>query len=192
MRLQANSIIHSVLSEQQWNKGREWIQNIRDTYGEEVMPMIGSKDYKTYVITYYIYNTETGKHDKYEGQCSSFREILEYDTGAGEYHIIGLDLELLEKNLAKNAKEMGEYFMEQLKTLPDVKEVRGLGLLVGFELNNVDAVQVKVKAMEKKLLVTATSDRIIRMVPPLIITKEDCDKAVAILREAIEEVGNIQ
>ncbi|MBQ4059212.1 MAG: aspartate aminotransferase family protein [Lachnospiraceae bacterium] len=100
--------------------------------------------------------------------------------------------ELLEKNLAKNAKEMGEYFMEQLKTLPDVKEVRGLGLLVGFELNNVDAVQVKVKAMEKKLLVTATSDRIIRMVPPLIITKEDCDKAVAILREAIEEVGNIQ
>lgn len=98
--------------------------------------------------------------------------------------------ELLEKNLAKNAQEMGEYFMEQLKTLPDVKEVRGLGLLVGFELNNVDAVQVKVKAMEKKLLVTATSNRIIRMVPPLIITKEDCDKAVAILKEAIEEVAN--
>ena len=98
--------------------------------------------------------------------------------------------ELLEKNLAKNAKEMGEYFMEQLKTLPDVKEVRGLGLLVGFELNDVDAVQVKVKAMEKKLLVTATSNRIIRMVPPLIITKEDCDKAVAILKEAIEETAN--
>lgn len=100
--------------------------------------------------------------------------------------------ELLEKNLAKNAQEMGEYFMEQLKTLPDIKEVRGLGLLVGFELNNVDAVQVKVKAMEKKLLVTATSNRIIRMVPPLIITKEDCDKAVAILKEAIEEVADNQ
>ena len=42
--------------------------------------------------------------------------------------------------------------------------------------------------MEKKLLVTATSNRIIRMVPPLIITKEDCDKAVAILREAILEL----
>ena len=39
VRLQANSIIRSVLSEQQWNKGREWIQNIRDPYGEEVMPM---------------------------------------------------------------------------------------------------------------------------------------------------------
>lgn len=99
--------------------------------------------------------------------------------------------ELLERNLAENAKKMGAYFMEQLKTLPDIKEVRGLGLLVGFELNNVDAVQVKVKAMEKKLLVTATSNRIIRMVPPLIITKEECDKAVGILREAIVEVGNI-
>lgn len=99
--------------------------------------------------------------------------------------------ELLERKLAQNAKEMGAYFMEQLKTLPDVKEVRGLGLLVGFELNNVDAVEVKVKAMEKKLLVTATSNRIIRMVPPLIITKEECDKAVAILKEAIIEVGNL-
>ena len=95
--------------------------------------------------------------------------------------------ELLERNLAGNAEEMGAYFMEQLKTLPHVKEIRGLGLLVGLELDSVDAIQVKIKAMEKKLLVTATSDRIIRMVPPLIITKEDCDKAVAILKEAILE-----
>ncbi len=96
--------------------------------------------------------------------------------------------ELLERNLAKNAQEMGSYFMEQLRTLPHVKEVRGLGLLVGMELEDVDAVQVKVRAMEKKLLVTATSDRIIRMVPPLIITKEDCDRAVAVLNEAILEI----
>lgn len=98
--------------------------------------------------------------------------------------------ELLDRNLAQNAKEMGEYFTEQLLTLPHVKEVRGLGLLVGLELDDVDAVEVKVKAMEKKLLVTATSNRIIRMVPPLIITKEDCDKAIVILKEAIEEVSN--
>ncbi len=95
--------------------------------------------------------------------------------------------ELLERNLADNAKEMGAYFMDKLKTLPHVKEVRGLGLLVGLELKDVDAVDVKVKAMEHKLLVTATSNRIIRMVPPLIITREDCDKAVEILKIAIEE-----
>jgi acetylornithine/N-succinyldiaminopimelate aminotransferase len=44
--------------------------------------------------------------------------------------------------------------------------------------------------MEHKLLVTATSNRIIRMVPPLIITKEDCDKAVSILKESILEVAH--
>ena len=79
--------------------------------------------------------------------------------------------------------------MSQLQTLPHVKEVRGLGLLVGLELEDVDAVKVKVRAMEKQLLVTATSNRIIRMVPPLIVTKEDCDKAVAVLRESIEEIA---
>lgn len=96
--------------------------------------------------------------------------------------------ELLEKNLAQNAKEMGAYFMSKLQTLPNVKEVRGLGLLVGLELCDVDATQVKLKAMEKKLLVTATSNRIIRMVPPLIINQQDCDRAVAVLKEAIEEL----
>lgn len=97
--------------------------------------------------------------------------------------------EMLERNLATAAKEMGDYFMEQLKTLPHVKEVRGLGLLVGLELDNVDAVSVKIKAMENKLLVTSTSDRIIRMVPPLTVTKDDCDKAVAILKKAVSEVA---
>ena len=96
--------------------------------------------------------------------------------------------EMQEQKCGENALETGEYFKEQLKTLPDVKEVRGLGLLVGVEFNNVDAVAVKVKAMENKLLVTATSNRIVRMVPPLIITKEDCDKAVAILKKSVEEV----
>lgn len=103
---------------------------------------------------------------------------------AAGYAAIG---EMIDRNLAANAKEMGAYFMEQLNALPHVKEVRGLGLLVGLELDNVDAVQVKIKAMEAGLLVTTTSDRVIRMVPPLTITREHCDRAVAILREAISK-----
>lgn len=103
---------------------------------------------------------------------------------AAGYAAIG---EMIDRNLAANAKEMGAYFMEQLNALPHVKEVRGLGLLVGLELDNVDAVQVKIKAMEAGLLVTTTSDRVIRMVPPLTITREHCDRAAAILREAISK-----
>lgn len=97
--------------------------------------------------------------------------------------------EMEEKNLADNAAKMGAYFMGKLKTLPHVKEVRGQGLLVGVEFTDLNAVDVKHKCFDKKLLVTAIGNKVIRMVPPLIITKADCDKAAAIIKEAIEELS---
>ena len=94
--------------------------------------------------------------------------------------------ELLDRDLAGNARKMGDYFSEKLKELPFVKEVRHQGLLVGVEFeSNVDAVEVKHEALHRHLLITAIGSSTIRMVPPLIITEEDCDKAVAILKEAV-------
>ena len=95
--------------------------------------------------------------------------------------------ELLDRDLAGNAAKMGTYFMEQLKTLPHVKEVRGQGLLVGVEFDDtISGVDVKHECLHRHLLITAIGAHIIRMIPPLIITEEDCDKAVAIIREAVE------
>ncbi len=95
--------------------------------------------------------------------------------------------ELLERNLAENAKKMGKYFMEKLVGIPHVKEVRGQGLLVGVEFDgNVNAADVKHECLERKLLVTAIGSDIIRMVPPLILTETDCDKAVEIIKDAVE------
>jgi acetylornithine/N-succinyldiaminopimelate aminotransferase len=97
--------------------------------------------------------------------------------------------ELLSRDLAGNAKEVGAYFMDKLKTLPHVKEVRGKGLLVGVEFDDtVNGVEVKHGALDRKLLITAIGQHIIRMIPPLIVTKEDCDKAVAILKETVESL----
>ncbi len=94
--------------------------------------------------------------------------------------------ELLSRDLAGNAKKMGDYFSEKLKELPHVKEVRHQGLLVGVEFEDcVNAVEVKHEALHRHLLITAIGSSTIRMVPPLIITEEDCDKAVAILKEAV-------
>ena len=45
------------------------------------------------------------------------------------------------------------------------------------------------QCFDKKLLITAIGDSVIRMVPPLIITEADCDKAVSVIREAIEELS---
>lgn len=97
--------------------------------------------------------------------------------------------ELLDCDLAGNAKKMGEYFMEKLKSIPHVKEVRGQGLLVGAEFDGtVNAVEVKHKCFDKKLLITAIGESVIRMVPPLIVTEKDCDRAVDVIREAAEEL----
>lgn len=100
--------------------------------------------------------------------------------------------ELLDRDLAGNAAKIGAYFMEQLKTLPHVKEVRGQGLLVGVEFDDtISGVDVKHECLHRHLLITAIGAHIIRMIPPLIITEEDCDKAVAIIRKAVEALERV-
>lgn len=98
--------------------------------------------------------------------------------------------EMLDRKLAKNAREMGTYFAERLKKLPHVKEVRGQGLLVGVEFDDsINGVDVKHECLHRHLLLTAIGEHIIRMVPPLIITEADCDKACDIIMESIEALA---
>jgi len=97
--------------------------------------------------------------------------------------------QIVDLNLSKNAKEVGDYFAKKLETLPHVKEVRHMGLLIGVEFDIPKALDIKHTAIDKKLLTTAIGTSIIRMVPPLIATKEDCDKAFDILKAAVEEVS---
>lgn len=95
--------------------------------------------------------------------------------------------ELLDKNIAANAKEVGAYLVAALAKLPHAKEARGQGLLVGVEFEDgIDAVEVKHECIKNHLLVTAIGKSVIRLIPPLIATKEDCDKAVGILREILK------
>ena len=98
--------------------------------------------------------------------------------------------ELLDRDLAGNAKKMGDYFSEKLAKMPHVKEVRHQGLLVGVEFDDaVSGVEVKHACLDRKLLITAIGAHTIRMVPPLIVNEEQCDKAVEIITEAVEAVA---
>ena len=98
--------------------------------------------------------------------------------------------ELLDRDCAGNAKAMGEYFSEKLSKLPHVKEVRHQGLLVGVEFDDsINAVDVKHGCFDRKLLITAIGTNVIRMVPPLILTKEDCDKAYSIIEDTIKSLS---
>ncbi|WFR59779.1 acetylornithine/succinylornithine family transaminase [Anaerocolumna sp. AGMB13025] len=94
--------------------------------------------------------------------------------------------ELLDRNLDVNAERMGEYFKAKLATLPHVIEVRGKGLLVGVEFDgSIKAIDVKHGCFDRKLIITAIGSSVIRMVPPLILTEEDCDKAYEIIKETV-------
>lgn len=95
--------------------------------------------------------------------------------------------ELLDNNLAGNAEEVGNYFIEKLKTLPHVKDVRGKGLMLGVEFDSPLGKDIKHGCFDRKLLVTLIGTSVIRMLPPLIATREDCDKAYEILKAAVEE-----
>lgn len=97
--------------------------------------------------------------------------------------------EMLEKDLAKNAKEMGAYFSEKLRELPHVKEVRGQGLLVGVEFDQEIGGAVKNELEANKMLVTAIGASMIRMVPPLILEKKHIDDGVKRIKAAIEAVA---
>ena len=95
--------------------------------------------------------------------------------------------ELLSRDLAGNAERVGGYLMDRLTGLPHVREVRGQGLMIGIEFDDeIDAVELKHECVRRHLLLTAIGNRVIRLVPPLIITTDDCDAACAILGASIE------
>ncbi len=97
--------------------------------------------------------------------------------------------EIIEKNLPERAEKTGAYLMNLLKTLPHVKEVRGLGLHIGVEFDFDIATELKYLCAERFLLMTAVRSNVIRLVPPLIVTEEECDMAVSIIKTAVEELA---
>ena len=62
--------------------------------------------------------------------------------------------------------------------------------MVGVEFDDLNSVEVKHACFDRKLLITAIGSKVIRMVPPLIVTEKECDKACEIIRESIEAVAS--
>ncbi|MGM0214756.1 aspartate aminotransferase family protein [Enterococcus sp. AZ109] len=99
--------------------------------------------------------------------------------------------EIIEKDLSTNAHQVGTYFIDQLRSLPEVKEVRGRGLMIGVEFYEPIAKEVKHLSFDRKLLITVIDQHTIRMVPPLIADKKDCDSAFQILQQSINELTTV-
>ncbi|MBC3889094.1 acetylornithine transaminase [Acetobacterium paludosum] len=88
----------------------------------------------------------------------------------------------------ESVAEKGAYLKSQLEALkkehPSIKDVRGMGLMIGAEVDG-DLGVIVAKAMDKGLLVITAGSNAIRFVPPLIITKEQIDQAVQIFSECL-------
>lgn len=92
---------------------------------------------------------------------------------------------ILEENLVENSEKMGEYFIEKLSELSNkydfIKEVRGKGLMIAVEFSIEKAAEIKNKCFDNGYLIGNVGNNIIRILPPLIISKEDIDKMVSML-----------
>jgi acetylornithine/N-succinyldiaminopimelate aminotransferase len=100
-----------------------------------------------------------------------------------------LEVILEDQDILGHCSRMGEHFLKALLDLqgrcPAVAEVRGLGLLIGVEVT-CDAREVVDGLRKRGILANATSDRVLRFVPPLIVTQAEIDRVVTTLGEVIE------
>ena len=93
-----------------------------------------------------------------------------------------------DENLLENAQRMGAYLRQRLLELkqetPLITEVRGEGLMIGAELASGGADLVG-RCLDRGLYVNCTHDTVLRLMPPLNVTREVLDEALAILAEAM-------
>lgn len=98
---------------------------------------------------------------------------------------LGVFKAMQKDKLLHNCQNMGKYLLEQLtllkNTCPVIKEIRGLGLMLGVELN-IEGKQVVQAALEQGLLINCTHDTVLRLMPALNVTKKEIDQAIEILK----------
>lgn len=87
-----------------------------------------------------------------------------------------------EENLVRRSEKMGSYLKRELSRLP--VSVRGLGLMVGVDIQG-DARSVVDAAREMGVLLNSTGEHTLRLVPPLVVTKDEIDRVVNVIEEAL-------
>ncbi len=100
---------------------------------------------------------------------------------------------MVEERLPERAAKLGKYFKEKLEELQArhkiVRDVRGLGLMIGMELR-FDVLNILLKSIDKGVLILDAGRNILRFLPPLVIEKEHIDRVVTVLDAILEEEEN--
>jgi len=95
-----------------------------------------------------------------------------------------LDIIKIER-LAENAETIGNYLIEKLKQFPEIKEVRGRGLMIGIEFDRSVAEIRKRLLFEKHIFTGVSGTNTIRLLPPLCLSKSEADLFLSALEELV-------
>lgn len=92
-----------------------------------------------------------------------------------------------EEKLVENAAEVGTYLLEQLKTIPGLKEVRGRGLMLGIEIEGSASELRKRLLFGHRIFTGGAGEHTVRLLPPLTITRREADIFLNEFRKALSE-----
>jgi len=98
---------------------------------------------------------------------------------------------LLEEHILDNCVAMGDYLKSQLEQMQNkysfIKNVRGRGLILGMELT-IEGAEIVKTALDRGLLINCTVGKVLRFVPPLIVTQKEIDQMIKILDGIFKEL----
>ena len=98
---------------------------------------------------------------------------------------------VLKKNFLKSVQKISKYFLKELKKIkkeyPElIKEVRGVGLLIGIQLHE-DQTKFIQNLEKNRLLVIKAAENVIRILPPLNVNKSEIDLSIKIIKKVCKE-----
>ena len=92
------------------------------------------------------------------------------------------------EHLVENAMEVGNYLFSRLSVIPQIKELRGKGLMIGIEFDFPIAPIRKQLLFEEKIFTGVTGTNVIRILPPLTLTKSQCDLFISALEKVLNKL----
>ena len=101
--------------------------------------------------------------------------------------------QIFKKGFLKNVQKSSKYFIGQLKKIKEdypkvIKEVRGIGLLIGLQLYNDQTKFIK-KLEDNKLLTIRAGENVVRILPPLNVKKQELDLAIKIIKKVCDQLN---
>jgi acetylornithine/N-succinyldiaminopimelate aminotransferase len=112
-------------------------------------------------------------------ECKPWHGMLGTTFG-GNYLACAASLAVLEimeqERLVENAAKVGGFLMDELSGFPQIKEVRGKGLMIGLEFGQPIADLRKKMLFEEKIFTGVTGNNVIRILPPLTLTQSEASR----------------